>query len=64
MACFCCPDCSSEGTFTYAGTHECPKCGSRNVQFGLSIEELDDDDALTVALTKTDETATDNPDLF
>jgi Zn finger protein HypA/HybF involved in hydrogenase expression len=52
MARFCCRDCSSEGTFTYAGTHECPKCGSRNVQFALSIEELSDDDPLIVALTK------------
>ncbi len=52
MARFCCRDCASEGTFIYSGKHECPKCGSDNVQFALSIEELSDDDPLIVALTK------------
>jgi hypothetical protein len=60
MARFCCRDCSSEGTFTYAGTHECPKYGSRNVQFSLSIEELGDDDRLIVALTKMAEDHTED----
>jgi hypothetical protein len=52
MARFRCRDCNTEGTFSYSGKHECPKCGSQNVQFALSIEELGDDDPLIVALTK------------
>jgi hypothetical protein len=43
---------------SHSGKHECPKCGSQNVQFALSIEELGDDNPLTVALTKMDETDT------
>jgi hypothetical protein len=38
--------------FSYSGKHECPNCGSRDVQFALSIDELGDDDPLIVALTK------------
>jgi Zn finger protein HypA/HybF involved in hydrogenase expression len=52
MARFRCRACGSECTFAYCGKHECPKCGSDNVQFALSIEELSDDDPLIVALTK------------
>ena len=52
MARFSCHACNTEGTFAYAGTHACPNCGSRDVQFALSIEELGDDDPLIVALTK------------
>ena len=52
MARFCCRDCSTEGTFSYSGKHECPQCGSHNVQFALSIEELGTDDPLIVAMTK------------
>ena len=52
MARFRCRDCNTEGTFSYSGKHECPQCGSHNVQFALSIEELGDDDPLIVALTK------------
>ena len=55
MAQFHCQDCASEGTFVYSGQHECPKCGSDNVQFALSIEELGDDHPLIAALTKTSE---------
>ena len=59
MARFRCRDCNAEGTFAYTGTHACPNCGSRNVQFALAIEELGDDDPLIVALTKM---ADDNDD--
>jgi rRNA maturation endonuclease Nob1 len=52
MARFRCRACGSEGTFAYSGKHECPNCGSDNVQFALTIEELSDDDPLIVALTK------------
>jgi rRNA maturation endonuclease Nob1 len=52
MARFRCRACGSEGTFAYSGKHECPNCGSDNVQFALSIEELSDDDPLIAALTK------------
>jgi hypothetical protein len=60
MARFCCCDCSSEGTFTYAGTHECPKCGSRNVQFALSIEEFDNECPLIAALPEMAENNTED----
>jgi hypothetical protein len=52
MARFRCRDCNTEGTFAYSGKHACPECGSDNVQFALSIEELGDDDPLIAALTK------------
>jgi hypothetical protein len=52
MAKFRCRDCNNEGMFSYSGKHECPNCGSRDVQFALSIDELGDDDPLIVALTK------------
>jgi Zn finger protein HypA/HybF involved in hydrogenase expression len=52
MARFRCHDCNNEGTFSYSGKHECPNCGSRNVQFALSITELADDDPLIIALTE------------
>jgi hypothetical protein len=60
MARFYCRDCSSEVTFTYAGTHECPTCGSRNVQFTLSIEEFDDDRPLIAALAEMAENDTED----
>jgi rRNA maturation endonuclease Nob1 len=40
MARFRCRACGSEGSFAYSGKHECPNCGSNDVQFALSIEEL------------------------
>jgi rubredoxin len=52
MARFRCRACGHEGTFEYDGRHACPKCGSGDVQFALSIEELGDDDPLIVSLTK------------
>jgi Zn finger protein HypA/HybF involved in hydrogenase expression len=52
MARFRCRACGREGSFDYTGRHACPNCGSDNVQFALSIEELSDDDPLIVALTK------------
>jgi uncharacterized OB-fold protein len=51
MARFRCRACNQEGTFVYTGGHACPKCGSDNVQFALSIDELPDDDPLIAALT-------------
>jgi Zn finger protein HypA/HybF involved in hydrogenase expression len=38
MAKFRCRACGKKGTFDYTGRHGCPKCGSVNVQFALSIE--------------------------
>jgi hypothetical protein len=61
MARFCCHACGSEGTFAYFGNHECPNCGSANVQFALSIEEMADDDPLIVALTNMAESDTEQP---
>jgi rRNA maturation endonuclease Nob1 len=60
MARFRCRACGSEGTFAYSGRHECPKCGSDDVQFALRIEELGDDDPLIVALTKMAENDTED----
>jgi hypothetical protein len=51
MARFRCRTCGKEGTFDYTGRRACPNCGSDNVQFALSIEELSDDDLLIIALT-------------
>jgi uncharacterized Zn finger protein (UPF0148 family) len=50
MARFRCRACGQEGTFEYDGRHACPRCGSRDVQFALSIGELPDDDPLVVAM--------------
>jgi rRNA maturation endonuclease Nob1 len=61
MARFRCHACGSEGTFAYFGKHECPNCGSANVQFALSIEEMADDDPLIVALTNMAESDTEQP---
>jgi ABC-type ATPase with predicted acetyltransferase domain len=60
MARFRCRSCGNEGTFTYTGQHECPKCGSDDVQFALSVGELGDDDPLIVALTKMAENDTED----
>jgi Zn finger protein HypA/HybF involved in hydrogenase expression len=38
MARFRCRACGKEGTFDYTGRRGCPKCGSVNVQFALSIK--------------------------
>jgi Zn finger protein HypA/HybF involved in hydrogenase expression len=42
MARFRCRGCGEESTFDYTGRHDCPKCSSDNVQFELSIEELEE----------------------
>jgi hypothetical protein len=53
MARFRCRACVQEGTFVYqAGRHECPRCGSRDVQFALGVEELPDDDPLIDAVRR------------
>jgi uncharacterized Zn finger protein (UPF0148 family) len=52
MARFRCRACGQEGTFEYEGRHVCPLCGSRDVQFALSIDELPDDDPLVAAIMK------------
>jgi Zn finger protein HypA/HybF involved in hydrogenase expression len=50
MARFRCRACGQEGSFVYqAGRHECPRCGSSDVQFALGVEELPDDDPLVEA---------------
>jgi primosomal protein N' len=41
MARFRCSACAQEGEFDYdPKRHECPNCGSTNVQFALGVEEL------------------------
>lgn len=41
MARFRCRTCGREGEFAYDPTrHECPRCGSPNVQFALGIDEI------------------------
>lgn len=42
MVRFRCRACRQEGEFTYAGRHECPRCGSVDVQFALGVEEMPD----------------------
>jgi len=50
MARFRCRACGEEGEFAYSGVHACPRCGSRDVQFALSIAELADDDPFIQAI--------------
>jgi len=52
MAKLRCRACCEEGTFVYDGRLECPNCGSAEVQFALSIEELPDDDPLIEAMKR------------
>jgi hypothetical protein len=53
MARFRCRVCAQEGEFVCrSGRHECPNCGSRDVQFALSIEELPNDHPLIEALKR------------
>jgi uncharacterized OB-fold protein len=47
-----CRECGVEGSFTFAGRLECPRCGSRDVRFALWNEELSDDDPLIVAMIR------------
>jgi hypothetical protein len=47
-----CRDCGVEGSFTFVGRRECPRCGSRDVRFALRIEELTDVDPVIVAITR------------
>ena len=49
MARFRCRACGEEGTFVYDGRHDCPNCGSLDVQLAIAIEELPDDDPLIEA---------------
>ena len=44
MAEFRCRACGEEGIFVHDGRLKCPNCGSADVQFALSIEELPNDD--------------------
>ncbi len=52
MARFHCRSCRKEGSFVYDGRHACPNCGSVDVQFALSIEELPDDHPLIEAMRR------------
>lgn len=52
MARFRCRACSSEGTMTYDGTHACPRCGSREVQIALSVDDLPDDDPVIAMMRR------------
>lgn len=47
-----CRECGVEGSFTFVGRRECPRCGSRDVRFALRIEELADGDAEIAAVTR------------
>jgi Zn finger protein HypA/HybF involved in hydrogenase expression len=58
MAKFRCRVCGQEGTFVYDGRHDCPNCGSIDVQRAIGVEELKDDDPLVVALTKMTDDST------
>ena len=62
MAKFRCRACCEEGTFVYDGRLECPNCGSADVQFALSIEELPDDDPLIEELKRPSEDGEKNGD--
>jgi hypothetical protein len=61
MARFRCRACGEEGSFEYEGRHVCPRCGSVDVQFALSLEELADDNPLITALAEVAES--DPPDI-
>lgn len=52
MARFRCRACGREDTFVYQGRHECPSCGSIDVQFALGVDELTDDDPLIEAMKR------------
>jgi Zn finger protein HypA/HybF involved in hydrogenase expression len=56
MARFSCRDCKKEADFTYVGKYECPSCGSNAVQIALTIEEMEDDHPVIVAIKKLAET--------
>ena len=43
MAKYRCRACGKEGSLVHDGRHECPNCGSMDVQFALGIEELPDE---------------------
>ena len=56
MARYRCRACLKEGNFVYdSRRHECPSCGSSDVQMALEISELDDDDLLIEALQNLNE---------
>ena len=52
-----CRECGVEGSFTFMGRRECPRCGSRDVRFALRIEELADDDPVIAAIARLAEDA-------
>ncbi|MCP3471815.1 hydrogenase maturation nickel metallochaperone HypA [Bradyrhizobium sp. CCGUVB1N3] len=67
MARFRCRACGQEGEFTYIGGHECPRCGSADVQFALGIDEMPVEliDRIIESLSQAeslDETPTDEED--
>jgi hypothetical protein len=47
-----CRDCGIEGSFTFTGQRECPRCGSRDIRFALRIDQLADDDPVILAVAK------------
>lgn len=57
MARFRCRACGREGEFTYDPTrHECPRCGSPDVQFALGIDEMPEEliDRIVQALSQAE----------
>jgi hypothetical protein len=47
-----CRECGVEGSFTFTGFRDCPRCGSRDVRFALRIEELVDNDPVIVSIMR------------
>jgi transposase len=52
MARFRCRACGEEGTFVYDGRHNCPQCGSVDVQLAIGVLELPAEHSLFEAMER------------